>query len=85
VRFVPREYIAPHRVTLDLTPRQREILQILAGRATVPLRGILDQLANPPASATLRDDLYHLKRLGLISSQGYGRGAVWMLVRKVDD
>jgi len=27
----------------------------------------------------LRDDLIHLKRLGLINSRGHGRGAVWFL------
>jgi hypothetical protein len=27
----------------------------------------------------LRDDLLHLKRLGLIDSRGHGRGAVWFL------
>lgn len=35
--------------------------------------------ATPPASATVRDDLYHLKRLGLVDSKGHGRGAVWFL------
>jgi hypothetical protein len=32
------------------------------------------------ADRTLRDDLLHLKRLGLINSRGHGRGAVWFLV-----
>ncbi len=27
----------------------------------------------------MRDDLLHLKRLGLIDSRGHGRGAVWFL------
>ncbi len=79
VRFLPSGYIAPHRVAHDLTERQREILQIIAQRGPIPLRGIMDQMSNPPASATVRDDLYHLKRLELIDSQGHGRGAVWLL------
>jgi len=33
----------------------------------------------PAADRTLRDDLPHLKRLGLIDSRGLGRGAVWFL------
>ncbi len=37
-------------------------------------------LTSPPASATVRDDLYHLKRLGLIELKGRGRGAIWGLV-----
>jgi ATP-dependent DNA helicase RecG len=82
VRFLPSGYIAPHRVAHDLTTRQREILQVLAGREALPLRTIMQDLTNPPASATVRDDLYHLKRLGLVDSKGHGRGAVWFLGRK---
>jgi len=79
VRFLPSGYIAPHRVAHDLTQRQREILQIIAHHGPIPLREIMQRMANPPASATLRDDLYHLKRLELIDSEGHGRGAVWLL------
>ncbi|MBW1982747.1 MAG: putative DNA binding domain-containing protein [Deltaproteobacteria bacterium] len=82
VLFLPSEYIAPHRVAHDLTARQREILQILAGSYDLPLRFIMKALKDPPASATVRDDLYHLKRLGLIDSKGHGRGAVWFLVKR---
>jgi len=35
VRFLPSGYIAPHRVAQDLTTRQREILQALAGKQEV--------------------------------------------------
>ncbi len=79
VRFLPCGYIAPHRVAHDLTERQREILLIIAHHGPIPLRGIMDRMSNPPASATVRDDLYHLKRLELIDSKGHGRGAVWLL------
>jgi len=79
VRFLPSSYIAPHRVAHDLTPRQRQILQILSGNE-LPLRDIMKGLTSPPASATVRDDLYHLKRLGLIELKGRGRGAIWVLV-----
>ena len=78
VRFLPSGYIAPHRVALDLTSRQREILQILSERE-VPLRIVMAELTNPPAQRTVRDDLSRLKHLGLISSKGYGRGAVWFM------
>jgi hypothetical protein len=30
----------------------------------------------------LRDDLLHLKRLGLINSRGHGREAVWFLAEE---
>lgn len=79
VRFLPRGYTAPLRVSSDLTERQREILQLLAGKGAIPLREIRDGLADPPADRTLQDDLAHLKRLGLIGSGGRGRGAsYWM-------
>lgn len=79
VRFLPSGYIAPHRVVHDLTQRQREILQLIAHEQPIPLREIMRRLASPPAVATVRDDLYHLKRIGLLDSRGRGRGAVWFL------
>lgn len=78
VRFLPSGYIAPHRVALDLTGRQRELLQIISERE-VPLRVMMAELMNPPARATVRDDLSRLKHLGLINSKGHGRGAVWFM------
>jgi ATP-dependent DNA helicase RecG len=80
VRFLPSGYIAPHRVAHDLTERQREILEVIGRGRRIPLREIMARLSNPPAEATVRDDLYHLKRLGLIDSTGRGRGATWFLV-----
>lgn len=80
VRFLPSGYIAPHRVAHDLTERQREILGVIGRGRRIPLRQIMGSLSHPPAEATVRDDLYHLKRLGLVDSQGHGRGAVWFLV-----
>jgi hypothetical protein len=50
---------------------------LVGGDARLPesaLRSI-----HPAADRTLRDDLPHLKRLGLIDSRGHGRGAVWFL------
>ena len=79
VRFLPSGYTAPLRVAYDLTPRQREIMQILASTPDVPLGYIHGQLEDPPAERTLQDDLSHLKRLGLIRLQGRGRGAIYRL------
>jgi ATP-dependent DNA helicase RecG len=80
VRFLPSGYIAPHRVAHALTDRQREVLQVIGRGRRLPLRDIISGLSSPPAAGTVRDDLYHLKRLGLIDLQGHGRGAVWFLV-----
>jgi len=79
VRFLPSGYVAPLRVGHDLTDRQRQILQVLAGGKTHPFSSIRSQVAPTIAERTLRDDLIHLKRLGLIDSRGHGRGAVWFL------
>lgn len=81
VRFLPRAYVAPLRIGHDLTARQREILQILA-EAPLPLRDIMVRMTQPPAETTVRDDLYHLKKLAMILLEGYGRGAKWRLVRE---
>lgn len=78
VRFLPSGYIAPHRIALDLTARQRGILQILAGEE-LPLRDITARLSTPAPSRTVRDDIYRLKDMGLVKAKGWGRGAVWIL------
>ena len=72
VRFLPSGYVAPLRVGHDLTDRQRRILQALAGERTMPFASIRAQVGPAIAERTLRDDLLHLKRLGLISSRGHG-------------
>jgi ATP-dependent DNA helicase RecG len=82
VRFLPSGYIAPHRISHDLTDRQREILQTLsASRGQgITLADIKLKLSAPPADRTLRDDFRHLKRLGLVDLRGKGRGSKWILV-----
>ncbi|MCK4546145.1 MAG: putative DNA binding domain-containing protein [Candidatus Eisenbacteria sp.] len=84
VRFLPSGYIAPVRVAHDLTERQREVLQILAAAPRMPFREIRRRMAKAPPDRTLREDLIHLKRLGIVGSEGHGRGAVWFLTRDGD-
>lgn len=79
VLFFPSGYIAPYRVSHDLTERQREVLAILARRSPLSFREIRRSLGQPIAERTLRDDLLHLKRTSLIGSKGHGRGAAWFL------
>lgn len=79
VLFFPSGYVPPHRVEHDLTSRQREILLILSRRISIAFREIRAQLGQEIAERTLRDDLLHLKRLGLIGSKSHGRGAFWFL------
>jgi len=82
VRFLPSGYIAPHRVAHDLTDRQRDILHVLARSKHFAFREIRQSIDNPPPERTLREDLIHLKKLGLIESEGFGRGAVWRLKKE---
>ncbi|HID75187.1 MAG TPA: transcriptional regulator, partial [Planctomycetaceae bacterium] len=85
VRFLPSGYIAPHRVAHDLTERQREILHVLSKKPSMPLREIRSRMDKPPSDRRLREELLHLKKLGLVSTSGHGRGATWSLVRTEDE
>ncbi len=79
VRFLPSGYVAPLRVAHDLTERQRQILQAVAGGRERQVANIRAQINPQVADRTLRDDLLHLNRLGLVDSRGHGRGAVLFL------
>ena len=75
VRFLPIGYVALLRVAHEPAPDS-------SGRRRWGERqfaNIRAQIDPPAADRTLRDDLLHLKRLGLIDSRGHGRGAVWFL------
>lgn len=82
VRFLSSGYVPPLRIAYDLTERQREILGMISSTDEIPFRLIRDGLLDPPADRTIRDDLAFLKGVGLIGSKGFGRGAVWYLVKK---
>lgn len=79
VRFLPSDYIPPHRVSHDLTERQRQILQILSDGKKRPFRDIFQRLACPPSERTAREDLILLRNLGLVDASGRGAGARWWL------
>lgn len=79
VRFLPSGYVAPLRISHDLTERQREILQAIAEGGELPLREIRERITDTIARRTLQDDLAHLRKLRLIESEGRGRGAYYRL------
>jgi ATP-dependent DNA helicase RecG len=79
VRFLPSSYHPPLRVSHDLTDRQRQILHVLSNGERWRFRDILEQLPEPPAPRTLRDDLQFLKRAGLVDSGGRSVAARWWL------
>jgi ATP-dependent DNA helicase RecG len=80
VRFQPSRYLAPQRIGHNLTDRQQAILRALGSARSLALREINLYLAEPVPPSTLRDDLWFLKKLGLVETAGHGRGAVWFLI-----
>lgn len=60
-----------------LTPRQQEILDILALGDKMTVNDILAKLVAPPASRTLREDLNHLKSVGLVDLEGKAKLSKW--------
>jgi len=79
VRFIPSGYTPPHRVSHDLTERQRRILHILRDGKRLRAGEIRSQLTPTPSATVLRDDLNLLRSLGLIEGTGHGAGARWWL------
>jgi ATP-dependent DNA helicase RecG len=86
VRFLPSGYVAPHRVSLNLTERQREILQAvsLGLKEGVTIADVKLKLSAPLPDRTLQFNFQHLKRLGLVDLKGSGRGSRWVLVNKAE-
>jgi ATP-dependent DNA helicase RecG len=79
VRFIPSAYIPPHRITHDLTQRQRLILHQLRDGRAYRIGDIRKEIKPIVPESTLRDDLILLRRLKLVKLIGHGRGAVWRL------
>jgi ATP-dependent DNA helicase RecG len=75
VRFRPTRYIPPERVQTTLSVEQRELLAILEEHQQ-PLRELRLAQPNRPEWA-IKEDLARLKSLGLVDTNGHGRGAVW--------
>ncbi len=79
VRFIPSGYVPPHRVSHDLTERQRRILHYLGDGQKRRLGQIMAGLGLDLPASTLRDDLILLRKLGLVESVGAGRASAWQL------
>lgn len=79
VRFIASGYVPPHRVSHDLTQRQRRILHVLGDGATMRSGEIRSQLEPVPSVTAVRNDLNFLRSLELIEGSGHGAGARWWL------
>ena len=78
VRFRPSKYLPPKRVSRDVSDRQQAILALLAGSSRgLALREIVEGVGKGARERQIRADLAVLRALGLVSSQGHGRGARW--------
>ena len=73
-RLVPGQLIRAY--CQEMSPNRAEI-----GR--IPVR--LVRVDGPWSDRRLREELLHLKKLGLVTSSGHGRGASWALRRHDDE
>ena len=79
VRFRPTGYIAPTRVSRDLSMLQREVLEVLNRIGPAPLGRIRTSLSQETPERTLQDNLQMLRRFELVDVAGTRRAARWML------
>jgi ATP-dependent DNA helicase RecG len=69
------------RTVPGLSDRQNRLLSALAQAPRMALRELRATVAADQSDQTIRNDLIHLRDLGLVESQGHGRGASWRLAR----
>jgi ATP-dependent DNA helicase RecG len=81
VRFLVSGYVPPHRISHDLSDRQRRILHALRGGERFRASQILISLTPMPSATVLRDELNLLRSFDLIEGSGRGAGARWWLKR----
>lgn len=62
-----------------LTARQSAIISLLQDNGPMSSRSILESLENPLSERMMRRELAQLKKLNLISLEGHGRSALWVL------
>jgi len=84
VRFRPTRYAAPTRVSHDLSPLQRELLELLSRGGPISLRQIHFGLSESLPERTVQDNLQMLRLLGLVDLTGMRRSARWALTGTSD-
>ena len=77
VRFFSSEFSAPKLATFDLSNRQLKIMAFLRSGAKRKFHEIKAEVDPSVADSTIRQDLVALRRLSLVESGSFGRGAFW--------
>lgn len=85
IKFYFKEPIGPHKEIINnekqhyFSPIEKELLDILAVLGKSTLKEIMARLKAPPTDRTIRTALSNLRDRGIVSSEGFGRGAFWFL------
>lgn len=66
----------------ELLAREIEILKILFKSDELTSTMILSKMKSPPSERTIRNNLVHLQKLGLVARKGAGSNIAWHIVRK---
>lgn len=79
VRFRPLRYQAPTRVNVDLSPLQRQILEILSLNGPSTLAEIRSRLEGNVSVRTVQNNLQSLRLISITRLSGMTRSARWSL------
>jgi ATP-dependent DNA helicase RecG len=81
VRFLAPSFAPNRPAGLELTDRQARIFGLFKANPVRTLRDVRDGIDPNLSDSTIRNDLNHLRTLGLVEAVGVGRGAFWRLVQ----
>jgi ATP-dependent DNA helicase RecG len=62
----------------------REILNMLMSEKELSVKQLATRLSNPPTDRTIRSELMHLKKLGLVSYRGKATNITWFFINSED-
>lgn len=79
VRFRPAWNQAPSRVSVDLAPVQREILEVLSVTGSATLSEIRARLGSRYPERTIQNNLQALRQMSQVDLRGRSRSARWFL------
>ncbi len=80
VRFFPRAYIPPTRVSHELTELQRELLALISELGPSSSVTLHAKMSTPISNRYVLQNLSHLQAMGLIEKTGAARSTVWRLI-----